>query len=156
MKATLLAATLAIGLTLAVEADARPLTIDIKMADYSGRQAFLVAYVVDGNGRYVSTLYAAGSYGRFFEHLDRWYRMFMRSRRTVDGTTGASLGSGSGTTVTVDVPDKLLNAGFTLRLESAVEGEYYVPDEAAVLLDDAHNGTPAGGTTFVATMTVSY
>ncbi|MEO8241942.1 MAG: DUF2271 domain-containing protein [bacterium] len=156
MKTTLLAATLAVGLTVAAAADARSLTIDLKMAGYSGRPAFLVAYVVDGNGRYVSTLYAAGSNGRYFEHFDRWFRMFSRARRGVDGTTGASMGSGDGTSVSVDVPDSVLNAGYTLRLESAVESQYYVPDEAEVPLDDAHNGSAISGKSYVSSMTVSF
>ena len=156
MKLTIPAATLAIALTLAAEAQARPLTIDIAMANYSGRQAFLVAYLVDAKGSYVSTLYAAGSYGRYFEHLDRWYRMFRRAHGGIDGTTGASMGSGDRQNVSVDVPDKLFNAGYTLRLESAVEGEYYVPDEAAVSLDDAHNGAAAPGKSFVNTMTLAF
>lgn len=156
MNSKILAATLAVGLTLGAEANARPVTIDLTMADYSGNAAFLVAYVVDANGRYTSTLYAAGSYGRYFQHLDRWFRMFMRTHRNIDGTTGASMGAGAHANFTVEVPDKLLNQGFTLRVESAVEGQYYVSDEAAVALDDAHNGVASSGSTYVRALTVSY
>ena len=156
MKLTIPAAALALVLTLAVEAQARPLTIAIAMANYSGPQAFLVAYLVDAKGSYVSTLYAAGSSGRYFEHLDRWYRMFRRAHGKVDGTTGASLGSGRHRNVSVDVPDKLFNAGYTLRIESAVEGEFYVPDEAAVSLDDAHNGAATSGQSFVNALTLTF
>ncbi len=156
MKTTLLAATLALSLTLAAEAQARPLTIDLTMANYSGREAFLVAYVVDAKGRYVSTLYAAGSSERYFEHLDRWFRMFSRAHRGIDGMTGASKGAGASTSVAVDVPDTALNAGFTLRIETAVENQYYVPDEAAIPLDDAHNGVSTAGTSYVATAAVTF
>ena len=156
MNLTLPAATLALSLTLAVAAQARPLAIDISMANYSGRQAFLVAYLVDAKGSYVSTLYAAGSSGQYFEHLDRWYRMFRRAHGTVDGTTGASMGAGDHSNVSVDVPDKLFNAGYTLRVESAVEGEFYVPDEAAVSLDDAHNGAATAGKSFVNALTLKF
>ena len=156
MKHAILAATLALGLGLAVRADARPVTFDVAMANYSGRQAYWVAYVVDSKGSYVSTLYAAGGSGRFFEHLDRWWRMFTRAHRPVDGSTGASMGAGSRTSFMVEVPDKMLNAGFTLRIESAVEGQYYVPDEAAVPLDDAHNGAATAGKSYLQTLTVSF
>ncbi len=156
MKTTLLAATLALSLVVAADAEAKSLSIDLKMADYSGRQAFLVAYVVDGKGKYVSTLYAAGSNEKYFEHFDRWFRLFQRARRGVDGTTGASIGAGAATTVSVDVPDSVLNAGYTLRLESAVENQYYVPDEVAVPLDDAHNGKAMSGKSYVSSMTVSF
>ncbi len=156
MKSIVLANTLALGLFFGAEANARPVTIDLTMADYSGNPAFLVAYVVDEKGLYASTLYAAGSNGRYFEHLDRWYRMFMRNRGNVDGTTGASMGAGGHANFTVEVPDKLLNAGFTLRIESAVESQYYVADEAATPLDDAHNGVAVNGTRYLSTLTVSY
>lgn len=156
MKSTVIAATLALSLTLAAEVEARPMTIAVQMADYSGRQAYLVAYVVDAKGRYVSTLWAAGSSDRYFEHFDRWFRLFMRARRGIDGTTGASLGAGSGTQVMIDVPDSLINAGNVLRLESAVENQYYVPDEAELPLDDAHNGAATPGKAYVSDMTVSY
>jgi Predicted periplasmic protein (DUF2271) len=156
MKSTLLAATLALSLTVAAEVDAKPLSIDIKMADYGGRQAFLVAYLVDAKGHYISTLYAAGSNGRYFEHFDRWYRMFQRARGKIDGTTGASMGAGATTTISVDVPDSAFNAGNTLRLESAVESQYYVPDEAAISLEDASNGKATAGKQYVSSLTLSF
>ena len=156
MKPTLLAATLALGLSFGAELSAHALILDIKMADYSGRPAYLAAYIVDANGRYVSTIYAAGSSGRYFEHMDRWYRMFSRARQQIDGTTGASMGAGAATTVSIDVPDKVLNAGFTLRIESAVESQYYVPDEIALPLDDAHNGVSTPGQSYISALTVKF
>jgi hypothetical protein len=149
-------AAVVMALALGAPADAAQIKVDLAMKSYGGNRAYLVAYVVDANGQYVSTLYVAGDREKYLAHMDRWYRMFRRSRGNVDGTTGASMGSTDKVSVTLDVPDSMLNSGMTLRVETAVEGQYYVPDDAAIALDDAHNGQSAAGTTYLETVGISY
>jgi hypothetical protein len=141
---------------LAAPATARPVDIALKMNSYSGQRAYLAAYVVDPKGQYATSLLIAGSNGNYLAHMDRWYRMIMRAGGKFDGTTGASIGSGETMKTRVEVPDAMLNAGFTLRVESAVENQNYVPNEAAVELSDANNGKSVAGSGYVQSMTVSY
>ena len=145
-----------LALVLGAPADAAQIKIDLAMKSYSGSRAYLVAYVVDAGGQYVSTLYAAGDREKYLAHMDRWYRMYRRSRGNIDGTTGASMGSTDRVSLQLDIPDSMLNSGMTLRVETAVENQYYVPDDAAIALDDAHNGQTAAGTTYLDTVGISY
>jgi hypothetical protein len=155
MNTILKAVTIVAGLTCAAPAIARPVDITVKAASYSGQRAYMVAYIVDPNGRYVSTVLTAGR-GQYLGHLDRWVRMFQRAGSRVDGTSGASIGSGETMNTSLEIPDAMLNAGYTLRVESAVENQRYMPDDAAVTLIDANNGQAVAGTGYVQSVTVSY
>ena len=154
MKTTILAATLA--LSLAHGAEAAPITIQIQMADYSGRAAYLAGYVVDGQGAYVQTLFTSGGSDKYFKHLERWYRLFRKAGAGFDGMSGASIGSGEGKTLMIEMPDAFKNAGYVLRIESAVENQYDIPDEVEVPLDDASNGVAVSGKTYVGSVAVSF
>jgi hypothetical protein len=156
MHATLKAAAFVATLAAAAPAEARPLSIQIQMKGYSGNPAYLAAYIVDGQGNYVATALTGGYREHYLAHLDRWYRLIIASRRQIDGTTAASVGSGGSLGTTFEVPDSYLNAGYTLRLETAVEGQSYVGNDAAVPLDDAHNGKAVAGRGYAKSLTVSY
>ena len=149
-------ATVVAVLGLAAPAQARPFNISITMDSYRGQEAYLAAYIVDANGQYVSTVLTAGTRSRYLADLSRWNRMFQRAGGRVDGFSGASIGSGQSIRTQIDVPDALLNAGYTLRIETAVEDKRYQPDEAAVLLADVNNGQHISGSGYVRTVTVSY
>lgn len=152
VKATVLAATLG----LASPVLAKPVTVTAQMAVYFGNAAYLAAYVVDPKGHYVTTVLAAGTRERYLGHLDRWYRLITRSGRGIDGTTAASAGPGQQVSGSAEIPDAMLNAGYTLRIESTVEGQQYVPGEVEIPLDDAHNGAPVTGQAYVANATISF
>lgn len=152
LKVTALVLALALG----APAKAAPIKIDLAMKSYAGNRAYLVAYVVDGSGQYVSTLFVAGEREKYLGHLERWSRMFRRARGGIDGMTGASMGAQDQVSLRLDVPASLLNSGMTLRVETVVENQFYVPDEATIALDDAHNGQTASGTTYLESVAISY
>jgi len=156
MNTTFKATALLVALTLGAPAMARPVDIAVKMKSYSGQQAYFAAYIVDANGQYVSTVLTAGGSGQYFEHISRWYRMFQRAGRRVDGRSGASIGAGRTMTGKVDIPDSMLNAGYTLRVETAVEHQRYMANDASVDLADGNNGKAVRGSGYVQSLTVSY
>jgi len=153
MLTSVKAAAVVAALAIAAPADARPVTIEIAMNSYGGQRAYLAAYVVDPSGQYVATVLTAGSRLNYLGHLGRWFRMFQRAGGRVDGTTGASIGSSQSTSATINVPDSMLNSGYSLRVESAVENQRYYPDEAAVPLQ---NGASVAGAGYVHSVTVRY
>lgn len=156
MLNTLKAAAVVATIGFAVPAQARPVNVEVAMNPYSGQQAYMAAYIVDASGQYVATIMTAGSRSKYLADLSRWCRMFQRAGGRVDGTSGASIGSGQSMQTQVDIPDAMLNAGYTLRIETAVENQRYFPDEAAVVLEDATNGKPVAGAGFVQSVTVAY
>ncbi len=156
MMKTLKAAAVVAIVGLAMPAEARRVTVDVVMNSYRGNSAYLAAYIVDGSGRYVSTVLTAGTRSKYLADLSRWNRMFQRAGGKVDGTSGASIGSGQSISTQVEIPDSMLNAGYTLRIETAVENQRYLPDEAAVTIVDAINGIAMGGSGYVRSVTLTY
>jgi len=144
------------ALALASPVAAKSMTLNVQMAKYYGSRAFVVAYILGPNGKYVSTVYAGGSNGRYFQHLGRWYRLFMRAHRGVDGATGASVGSGARFSTKFTVPDKMLNKGYTLRVATAVEGQYYVDKDATVALDTANSGKVIAGIKYINQISLNF
>jgi len=144
------------ALALASPVAAKSMTLNVQMARYSGNRAFVVAYILGPKGEYVSTVYAGGSNGRYFQHMSRWYRLFMRAHRGVDGATGASVGSGSSFSTQFTVPDKMLGKGYTLRVATAVEGQYYVDKDASVALDAANNGKVIPGVHYINQISLNF
>lgn len=156
MTPTFKALAIVATLGMAAPASAKPLSFTIDIRQFWGHNVYLAAYVVDPNGAYVSTLAVAGTRERYLADLSRWARMISRSGHGVDGSIGASLGAGTTLAQTVDVPDQLFNAGYTLRVETAVENQNYIPNDAAVALTDANNGKPVAGTGYINNLTIRF
>jgi len=154
---TLLKSTaLAVAMALAGPLQAKPLTVSVQMANFSGPPAYAAVYVTDPQGNYVSTLYVAGYKSKYQADLRTWYRLIRRSGKGIDGTTGASVGRGRQFSTTVNVPDNLLNAGYNLHIETGVEDYGVQPDDAVVPLDDVNNGVAVKGRRNVGSATISY
>lgn len=156
MTMLLKSAIVAAALALASPLQAKPLTVTVQIANYYGPPTYAAAYITDGRGKYVATLYVAGRRGQFQADLRTWYRLIRRSGKGIDGTTGASVGAGGRFSTTVNVPDNMLNAGYTLHVETAIESYGSVPDDAVVPLDDASNGKPVAGRRNVVSAMISY
>jgi hypothetical protein len=126
MKANVLTKTavaicLAGAIALPSLAEARSLTLNTQLQSYRGNAAYLAFYVTDANGQYQSTLWVAGKKAKYYKHLRDWNRGRSADSSALDGTTGASVGSGDNLTVTVELADALLDAGYEIRVDSAVE-----------------------------------
>jgi len=156
MKLALKAALVATALSLAVPVAARTMRIRVHLKRYSGRRAYLAVYITDRRGRYVTTAYAAGRHTRFFEHLRRWYSMVRRSHRGIDGSTGASVGSGRSFSTAFNIPSKMLNSGYKLKIESAVEGHWYYSRDVTIPLSSRYNGKYVRGHGYVKTAIVKF
>jgi hypothetical protein len=134
---------------------ARDVTIETRMVNYSGNSAYLAIYVTKPDGTYDSTLWAAGSKQRYLGELRGWVSALVDSGATsinLDGITGASVGGGQTLTVHANLADAMIDAGYKIHVESAVEhgGEY--PDDAVAEL----TSTPqqVDGTGYVSKLSV--
>lgn len=135
---------------------ARPVKITAQLANYGGYPAFLAVYVVDPTGAYHSTLWVAGERVSYYRHLRTWLRGAMRANPRLDGITGASVGSGRTLTVNADLSDALINAGYRIQVDSAVEEGPEHPAEVSVPLDEAESGKPVAGRGTIRRFTVSF
>ena len=121
MKKTAVALGLIAAIALPVAAEARPLTLNTTLTNYGGNGAYLAIYLTDAQGKVHSTLHVAAPKAKYHNHLRDWSRGSAAARRTIDGITGASVGSGQSLKVSVDVADALIDAGYQIRIDSAVE-----------------------------------
>jgi hypothetical protein len=146
--ATLLAATTA--LTAPGLANATEITLDTTMRRYGGEDAYLAYYITDAQGNYVRHLWIASGKTRWWDHLRNWYAATGGSSKEIAGLSGASVGSGRSLEVTVDVEDALINAGYQIRADVAVEHMPDSPAELIVPLDSASAGQTVAGRGYVA------
>lgn len=147
------AATLAVAGVLAgpALAQARELNLNTTLADYRGGKAYLAIYLTDAQGQYQRTLWVAGSKAKYYKHLGDWARGSGLRAAEFDGLSGASVGSGDTLSVSVEVADSLLDAGYQIRIDSAVEDERSNRAEVKVPLTLDGAGKDTAGSGYVST-----
>lgn len=145
---TLIAMTAALALPSIVLAG--PVTLTTKLNDYGGNGAYLTLYVTDANGDYQGSLWMAGKKSKYYKHLDDWYRATGGDKTQIDGITGASVGSGRELSITLDLTDALLDAGYELHIDAAVEDMRDSPSEVVVPLTREGAGKPNAGRRYIA------
>ena len=150
-----IAAVLALAATLGLPtlAEAREITFTTKLKQYGGAGAYVVMYVTDGSGRYQGTLWMAGGKSKYYRHLNDWKRASGGDLRQIDGITGASVGSGKTLTVKLDLADALIDAGYQIRIDAAVEDMADSPSEVVVPLTSNRAGQVAAGRAYIQSFT---
>lgn len=139
------------ALTLPVLAQARPVTLNTQLQNYGGNGAYLAIYLTDAAGQYKKTLWVAGKKSKYYKHMSAWARGSGLKAAEFDGITGASVGSGKSLKVTVDLADVLIDAGYEIRIDSAVEDGRDNPAEVRVPLTKAGAGKPVKGKGYIST-----
>lgn len=132
---------------------ARDITIQTSLGQYSGPPTYLAVYLTNPDGSYNSTLWLAGQKSRYYGDLPGWARAVSSARSlNLDGITGASVGSGQTLTIHASLADNLLDAGYKIHIDSAVENGGRYGDDAVIAL----TSTPASaaGTGYVDTVSL--
>lgn len=132
-------------------AQARPVAFEVKLKNYGGDGAYLALYVTDKAGAYKGTLWVAGRKSKYHRHLAGWARA-SRGQARLDGVTGASVGAGRTLKVTTDLADALIDAGFEVHVDAAVENMRDSPDDAKIALTAAGAGKTTQGRGYVASL----
>ena len=154
LTATAAATAAACALAVPVAAHSRPITLTAQLKQYGGDGAYLAAYVTDAKGTYVRTLWVAGRKAKYYKHLSEWNRLSAQDARRLDGVTGASVGAGRTLTVTADLADALIDAGYEVRIDAAAEDMRDSPAEVRVPLGKAQSGKPQAGRQYIQSATV--
>lgn len=143
-------------LALPALAHARPVVLSTQLAAYKGNGAYLALYLTDANGKYQRTLWVAGKKARYFKHLPDWARGSGLQPAAYDGLSGASVTRGGALKITVDIADELIDAGYQIRIDSAVEDKRDNRAEVIVPLTAAGAGKPVAGKVYVKSFTYSF
>ncbi len=140
---------LSAALALPATAEARMVKVTTTLKNYGGDGAYLAIYVTDGSGKLQKSIHVAGGKAKYHKHLAGWYR---QSGGRLDGTTGASVGAGGTLSVSVDLADSLIDAGYQIRVDTAVEKENDVPADVVAPLSSTQAGKPSPGKGYVKTL----
>lgn len=137
-------------------AQAAQVTLSGQMTGYYGPEAYLAVYLTKPDGSYYQTLYVAGHKTRYYRELSGWAR-FAAADATLnlDGITGASVGSGRSFSINLDLADALIDAGYSIHIDSAVEHQGSAPDDVVIPLDRSVSGQAQQGRGFIQSATVS-
>ena len=141
------------AMALPVLVDARPVTLTTQLKNYNGDGAYLAIYVTDANGQYKKTLWVAGKKAKYYKNLRDWARGSGLKASEFDGVSGASVGSGSTLKVTVELADALIDAGYEIRVDSAVEDQRDNPADVRAPLTAQGVGKPVTGRGYVKSFT---
>lgn len=153
MKKVIAIACLAGALALPALAWARPVVLTAQLQSYGGNGAYLAFYVTDAAGKYKKTLWVAGPKVKYYKHLSDWARGSGLNAREFDGLSGASVGSGKSLKVTVELADALIDAGYEIRVDSAVEDGRDNPADARLPLTKQGSGKPVKGRGYIKSFT---
>jgi hypothetical protein len=129
-------------------ASARQLALETQLNSYGGDGAYLAIYLTDSAGKYHSTLWVAAPKVKYWKHLSDWYRASGGAAK-VDGISGASVGAGKTLRITVELADALLDAGYQIHIDTAVEKMKDNPSEVVVPLTKAGTDKVAAGRGYV-------
>jgi hypothetical protein len=150
LAAMLMLATALVAPGIATAAD---VTIQTTLVQYSGHAAYLAVYLANPDGSYNSTLWVAGRKSKYYGDLRGWARAASAGGSlNLDGITGASVGGGETLTVHTKLADTLLDAGYTIHIDTAVENGGNYADDAIVELTSTP--TTASGNGYVNTISL--
>lgn len=155
MNKLLATAGLVLGLCLSTAALAKAVTIKATLKDYRGNGAYLAIYLTDADGKYAQTLWIAGGKSKYYKHLSEWARGSSMKPGEYDGKTGASVSSGDNLTVTVEISDAWIDAGYLIRVDSAVEDQRDNRIDAEVPLTSQGAGKSVSGRGYIYTLSYS-
>jgi hypothetical protein len=155
MKKIAAALLLATALATPSLAFAKDLTISAQIASYRGPNTYLAIYVTKADGTYVSTLWVAGTRTRYLGHLRDWARGISATADTIDGISGASVGSGQTLTINASLADAMIDAGYEIRVDDSVEDGGDYSSDVAIPLTAANSGVAFPGSGYVSTLTVN-
>ena len=144
----------ACALALPALAHSRPVTLTAQLKNYGGDGAYLAAYLTDAKGAHLRTLGVAGGKAKYHTHLSDWSSLSAGDAKRLDGVTGASVGAGRTLKVTADLADALIDAGYEIRIDAAVEDMRDSPSEVRVPLSSANLGKPQPGKLYIQSVSV--
>ena len=104
----------------------------VQMTNYNGEAAYMVVSLIDPQGNYQKKLYVFGDNGKYYDSLKKGFVFYQDKKEKIDAVTGASITQGDRKTITLNLNKNLLDQGYKIRFESAVEDQNYYTTDAEV------------------------
>ncbi|MBE0508589.1 MAG: DUF2271 domain-containing protein [Marinospirillum sp.] len=148
--------SLLVIITLPVCVQAKEVSLTTQLNNYRGDGAYLSIYLTDSDGRYQQTLWVAGKKSKHYKHLLDWAKGSGMKRSEFDGLTGASVISGQALKITINLDDTLIDSGYQIRIDSAVEDMRDNRADVIAPLTTSGAGKPVNGRGYVRRFTYDF
>ena len=106
----------------------------VQMINYSGEGAYVVISLINPEGKYEKTLYIQGDDDEWYHDISEWWRFYGKTRTDIDAITGATIGGGERAINVIEIESDKIDAGYSIRFESAVEDKEYHTKDVEFLL----------------------
>lgn len=129
----------------------------VQMIEYRGEGAYFAISVVDSKAEYIKTLYVMGNDKTWFSDMKTFWQ-YLRNNNLytdkafysmVDGISGATISGGQRRIFPLEIPVDLLNKGYLLRFETAVEDKGYYSEDVAFYLNQTALSKSYKGSGFI-------
>ncbi|MBX2923227.1 MAG: DUF2271 domain-containing protein [Chitinophagaceae bacterium] len=121
----------------------------VQMTNYVGEAAYVVVSVINPSGAYEKTLYMMGPDKKWYDHFKAWYKFNTKSPANLSAITGASVAGGDRSVTTFEIEDAIVDAGYKLRFESAVEDQKYYEKDIEIELTKENLSKKTEGTNYI-------
>jgi len=121
---------LAIGLlSFTVQTKSTKYKCMIQMTNYTGEGAYVVISLINPKGDYEKTLYVKGDDDEWYNTVEEWWKFYGKKRHNIDAITGATISGGERAIEIIEIEDSKIDAGYSIRFETAVEDDEYHMDD---------------------------
>ncbi len=101
----------------------------VQLTNYTGEGAYIVISLINPQGEYDETLYMVGDDNEWYNTLEEWWKFYGKKRNNIDAITGETIAGGERTIKVINIDNTKIDAGYTIRFETAVEDDkYFVSD----------------------------
>lgn len=101
----------------------------IQMTNYTGEGAYVVISLINPEGPYDQTLYVQGKDKEWYSDITEWWKFYGKRRPNIDAISGATVSGGERTVNVLKIPNDKIDAGYSIRFETAVEDQEYYTDD---------------------------
>ena len=110
----------------------------VQMTNYTGEGAYVAISLINPDGDYEKTLYVQGDDEEWYHDITEWWKFQGKVRADIDALTDATISGGERAISVIQIEDSKIDAGYSIRFESAVEDqEYYTKDVEFVLTSES-------------------
>ena len=121
----------------------------IQLINYEGEGAYIVVSLLDPKGNYIETLNVLGDDQEWYHDLTEWWNFFEKKPANIDAITGATISGGERSIKVFKIDDEILNKGYKIRFETAVEDQKYVADDVTFELTSESVKSKVDGTGYI-------
>lgn len=121
----------------------------VQLTNYQGEGVYMIISLIDPEGKYEQTLYVMGEDEEWYPDLEEWWAFEQVAGEDIDAITGATISGGERAMCAFQVDKDKIDAGYTLRFETAVEEQNYHVNDLELALTGANSTGKFDGSGYI-------